>query len=215
MRNCTRCNSDIAIEAKVCWKCGLTFQASERHNDGSIDQIRGVERTIETAVSNNRISFPLGSLLLIVPMAAVLVTILGGLTSLWTIIACCLVPPLIRTTLVTSRRKKLGYSLGVGQKVLYFFGSFATTIACLIVVIVTMLAALFATCSGLVFGMGHKSETDSPMVEFMYAIWPALLCIGPMFGIFILIFVGLLLAEWTRIRWRRDTGMDDDGKLEK
>lgn len=190
LARCVVCGAMLKPRQVYCSKCGSRgsseIVATETTTDGSPTGVPDV-----TAGSA---SFSLATLMIVVTMIAILMALFVAAPGLAILVAFCLLPPAIRTLLISNKRKSLGRVDSPLAKTGLFLSSLGVTILILVVLQVACVIAFFGSC----FAIFALSATPSS-IPIGSSMW-----IAATFTIAAFIFLVWRFSKWIRSRWQRD-----------
>ncbi len=137
--HCPECQATRRPEAKYCWLCGAALEPVT------------AEAAEPSAGSENRAAYQFGlsTLMLMVTLAAVVLSVFSMSIGVGLALVFLTTPPLVRTCITAARRKARGEPMSPLAKV----GMFAATFGIVVVVVAASIAAFFAVCFALFASM--------------------------------------------------------------
>lgn len=145
--HCPACGAAIRLAADRCWLCGARL--SESPANQVADGIRAANVIDATLVSQETAAtFSLTSLFLVMTLAAVAAGVFAAAPWLGILFLVIALPALVRTMLITSRRKVRGQPATPRQRVLAFVESSALMLGYFVAICGSLVIALFSACSG-------------------------------------------------------------------
>ena len=182
---CPVCATTLYGNTQRCRRCGSVIQKSVGKNPVS------TAPTPQTAYT-----FNVATLLLFTTLAAVCLALFAAAPGLGICMAIVALPPLIRTSLLVRRKKRMGISIDPISKVGLFVGSMGVTIVITVVTTVVALLTFCLSCFGTFmfagkFGSGPARE--GPLIFFAA-------------GLTLTVVAALVYAfsKWIKGRWERD-----------
>lgn len=156
---CPECGAQQGNHQGSCWLC--------RADLAQVNVPPAAPSASETAVSppQQPFSFQLSTMMLLVTLAAVCFGLLAAAPGLAIPMCVLLIPVVVRTSMVVSRRQAAGKPVSVSQKVGLFLTSFAVATVLSVVVLVAAFCSFCGVC--LMAFSGGTSEA---------AIWGVLIC---------------------------------------
>lgn len=176
------CCAGLVSYQTTCWLCGTPVVPPASSLETSAPS---VERSQAAAPRPDAgVSYSLSTLMLITTLVAVCCGLFVAAPGLGVGVCILLVPVLVRTAMVVSRREEAGLPVSAGEKIGLVIGSFVVTTVVLTVVAVAAVGTFCAVC------LTARTEAAIPFA----------LLIGGGAGIAILV----LMIRWVRHRYRRD-----------
>ena len=150
-RRCPECSAHLTVAAERCWLCGADLSA-----EGKTVSPPGAAKEIQTAST-----FNLSTLFLVMTLAAVASGAFAAAPGLGIFFLVVATPALVRTMVLTTRRKASGVTSTAGEKVVNFLGSLGIVLLGMF----SLQLALFLACSaGLASGAVASSFGEGAMV---------------------------------------------------
>ncbi|HET6880404.1 MAG TPA: hypothetical protein VFI31_09630 [Pirellulales bacterium] len=180
---CPECGAAVRMGGDRCWLCGakLPHAAAEQPTPPAAGR-EIVEATL--AQQETAATFSLTSLFMVTTLVAVGAGVFAAAPGLGIAFAIVATPALIRTIVVTSKRKAQGVVQTPGKKIAAFLASIGIMLLVVVSIGIALLTACLTACAGLAVG------GDKGIVPGMY--------VGGAAG---LVLTGCLM--WLIWRWQR------------
>lgn len=156
---CQQCGAERVVGATACWLCHaqLTGSATPPPGAWTGSNPYAAPQSIPTPPQ-----FALSSLLLVVTLAALCIGLVTVAPGLIVPLVIFVLPAVIRTTIVTSRKTASGETMTTGRKALTFLAS----IGIVYVVWMAGMVAFFGACA-VVVGAAAMSPTTNQNIEYL------------------------------------------------
>jgi hypothetical protein len=181
---CPECGAEL-VQADRCWLCGREFPVM-----AELVSPAPPAATPPIPPLENSWTFGLSSLMLVITLAAVFMGLVAIAPGLAVLLAIVSTPALIRTFVVSARRKSAGERLTPSQK----FATFMGAVGVAILAYVTAMGAFFVTCA-IACGVVVAAEPSGSSSAFEAILYIGL-AVAALAGIAAYIWV--LKAAWKK-----------------
>jgi hypothetical protein len=182
---CPECAALVGVGVPRCWLCGWRRDGAQASTPPVI-----IPSLVPRRPTDRPFSYSLESLLLLVTLVAVGLGAIVNFPGIGIVVAILMAPAFVRTAMVIRRRDEIGRPVTRWQRVGLFFGSFATAIVILVLVVVASVGTFFTVCLGL-FSADGTQDLALPL-----AMLSAGMATAAIIG---------FAVWWIRRRWQHDT----------